>query len=120
MQCLQDTILPLPHLKSLSAQYLRQDEVVPFLKLETTLVDTNLAGWEFLDSSLGVIRSEGIALFLKLLEAIRWEGKKPLQDPSRLLDLYAAIYAQCTASSDKKEAQRLTRYVAEGIRFDPW
>jgi len=110
MEYLQYTVLPLPHLKQLSARYLLPGEGIDFLMLETQLADTDLAGWDFLDLC-HVIRSEGLPLYLKMLQSIATSTRENcLQEASRVLKLYAAIYGQCITSDNAKDARELARY----------
>jgi hypothetical protein len=107
--CLGGTILPLPHLKLLAARFMDHGEVPPFLKLETTLVDGNLGEWEFL-KRLGVISNDKVTFHLTMVKTIAESTEADrVQRPSRLLDLYTAIYAQCTSSTNPQMACELAR-----------
>ncbi|OIW34078.1 hypothetical protein CONLIGDRAFT_667268 [Coniochaeta ligniaria NRRL 30616] len=111
--CLGSTILPVPRLKQLSVRFMDQEEVLPFLKLETTLVDGNLAGWDFLEH-FGAILKDELSFYLAIIKTIAASTEADrVQGASRILGLYNAIHAQCTSSSDAQEARRLAKQTFE-------
>ena len=111
-QPLREAVLPIPHLKQLSARYLESGESLPFLQLETEVTDDNISTWRFL-RSLKVLQNDRVTFHLTVLEAVVAKNMdRSLERLSRIPDLYIAIYAKCIEwSARRREAEELARSV---------
>jgi len=110
---LATTILPAPQPKALSLRFMRSNETLPFLRLESALSEADVAGWSFL-GSLGVLCSDQLAFYLEILRAIRLGENDLPEEPYRIVDLYKAIHGKCIgiAEPDREEALKNTRYAS--------
>ncbi|KAK4199203.1 hypothetical protein QBC40DRAFT_266127 [Triangularia verruculosa] len=98
---LQDTILPTTKLREISQLYLEPSHKFRFLELEPGLPHT-IEAWSFL-TKLGVIVDDEVQFFLQLLYAM---SEEDIQDPTRVLRLYAAIQAKCETSSSVSDTRK--------------
>ncbi|KAF5722941.1 hypothetical protein FMUND_2298 [Fusarium mundagurra] len=99
---LQDTWLPLKALTDLVGSYMEQPDRFPFLRSiqdPTGGIDTK---WNFLSEHLLVGKEDNLDFRLEILRSIRRSDRK--KDPNRqllkVLDLYASIHSQFTASGE--------------------
>ncbi|KAK4177154.1 hypothetical protein QBC36DRAFT_327734 [Triangularia setosa] len=101
---LEDTILPTPKLRELSKRFLESSHDFKFLELETSLPDT-IGGWVFL-ARLNVIIDDELRFYLGMLQAV---SEEDVQEPARILRLYAAIQAKCLMTDDISETREFIR-----------
>ncbi|KAK0667790.1 hypothetical protein QBC41DRAFT_132417 [Cercophora samala] len=114
---LEGTILPTPRLKSLSRQFLEPEHSFPFLQLDADITNETEGSWRFLDC-LGVIADEDIGFYVALLEAL---SEKTIEDPSRVLRLYAVIENICAEAGDPAQIRQHLRnyYKGEAVIYVP-
>ncbi|KAJ6036119.1 hypothetical protein N7540_000398 [Penicillium herquei] len=86
---LNETYLPLPHLKEQCAQFMEKDEVFPFLKLDVDEINS----WLFLHTELGVKNDDNIEFLLDILKWIKISNSKSgrIKDPGRISRIYSTI-----------------------------
>jgi len=111
---LQNTWLPLPHLQSQCSRYMLEDEYLPFLDLEgsdTMSPEQISAKWAFLHTTFSVGKDETITFLLAILSSICDSAMNSgeLDRPERIVDLYIAIDAKCTAAVNRREARDVIR-----------
>ena len=109
---LHSTMLPTAQLKALSSRFLREGELLPFLKLENTSWNEKARGWEFVEV-LGALNDDGLTFHLEMLRCIvtKTPRARDLKEPTRVLDLYKAIHGKCIVSDDLEEARKIIRSV---------
>ena len=109
---LHSTMLPTAQLKALSSRFLREGELLPFLKLENTSWSEKARGWEFVEV-LGALNDDGLTFHLEMLRCIVTKTPRAgdVKEPTRVLDLYRAIHGKCIVSDDLEEARKIIRSV---------
>ncbi|KAK0705518.1 hypothetical protein B0H67DRAFT_558107 [Lasiosphaeris hirsuta] len=127
---LSETILPTPRLKQLYSRFMEDREPLPFLRLESTLVEEQVEDWEFL-ASFGVILGDDLSFYLAMIKSIVASSQTKLQRPTRVLEIYAAIHEKCTQSTNRPQDEALVRDTFEEVngiyipanwpaRISPW
>ncbi|KAK0648252.1 hypothetical protein B0T16DRAFT_407934 [Cercophora newfieldiana] len=113
---LHATMVPTAHLKALSSRFLREGELLPFLKLENTTWNERARGWVFVEA-LGALNDDGLAFHLEMLQCIvaTTPRARDLKEPTRILDLYKAIHGKCIVSDDLEEAREIVRSAFHGM-----
>lgn len=108
------TYLPLPKLEQCCARFMDEGESFPFLKLETSLHQTNLSEWMFLHDHFSVRLDDDVEMYLTILVEISVKNTKSntFKRMGRVFDLYEVIHAKYLESKldDRKSQLCKTRY----------
>lgn len=108
---LGETYIPFPNLRQLCECYMEPNEQFPFLKFEDLeSTETLSTKWMFLHTNFGVGKDDGWEFLLSVLEWIKRLNPKAslLRRQQRVMDLYVAIDAKCTADLQRSKISRST------------
>ncbi|KAK8095117.1 uncharacterized protein PG998_014341 [Apiospora kogelbergensis] len=113
---LESTYLPLDNLRGLCDRFLLNDEMFPFLRLETPLSDGILPlEWKELDKifRLGIKELDLVDFVLDILKMIESCNDDPasLDTPKRVLDLYIFLQGKVLESGNQNETRNKIRQV---------
>lgn len=91
---LQDTWLPLPHLKETARQYMYGDAIFPFLILEDNINESSKTKWEFLHDAFGVGTKDDLNFYLRILIELDSDDDQTFSNEFGLsvCSLYRKIY----------------------------
>jgi hypothetical protein len=112
-QKLEDTWLPLNHLKISVERYMEQPEQFPFLNIEGCDADSwPSMKWNFLAKHFSVGQNEDMEFLLEMLTCIKRSCPFPssVGQSQRVFDLYIAIYAKLATSSDQTKLRTRIRH----------
>lgn len=105
---LKETWLPLKALRELVGRYMEYPGQFPFLKFEESDT-TEQAGpkWNFLSDFFSVSKDDSVEFLLEILHYIQLSCPEPSSDGQarKVFDLYVAIYAKLTVTSDGSDAR---------------
>ncbi|KAH7361082.1 hypothetical protein BKA65DRAFT_494597 [Rhexocercosporidium sp. MPI-PUGE-AT-0058] len=88
------TILPLPKLENLCAQY-EEFDCLPFLAFDVPLKDSHLSMWMFLKDHFGVTVDDNVYFYLEVLKAIAGSSAS-----ENVFDLFETIYTKWKQATD--------------------
>lgn len=115
---LKETWLPLKALRELVGRYMEYPGQFPFLKFEESDT-TEQAGpkWNFLSDFFSVSKDDSVEFLLEILHYIQLSCPEPSSDGQarKVFDLYVAIYAKLTVTSDGSDARRKITLVPKRI-----
>ncbi|CVK88266.1 uncharacterized protein FPRN_02199 [Fusarium proliferatum] len=120
---LKEAWFPLKYLRHLVDRYMEYPKQFPFLKLEES--DTNelvVSKWHFLSEYFSVSKDDNIDFLLQILLYIQKScpGRPSDSQTQKVFDLYIAIYARLTVSSDGPDARRkITQFFNKQGVLDP-
>ncbi|KAI1054575.1 hypothetical protein LB506_010651 [Fusarium annulatum] len=113
---LKETWIPLKCLRDLVDRYMEYPKQFPFLKLEESDT-TELIGskWHFLSEYFSVSKDDSMDFLLQMLFHIQRSCPERPSDSQtqKVFDLYIAIYARLTVSSDGPDARRKITSVSQ-------
>lgn len=112
MYTLESTWLPLPLLQNQRSRYMQDDEYFPFLALEDSDAmspEQISAKWAFLVTTFCVGREDNTIFLLNILKSICHSNGDESDRPDRIIDLYIAIDAKCTAAIDRVAERNMVR-----------
>lgn len=106
---LKEAWLPLKALRELVDRYMEYPEKFPFLKLEESDTTEQIGSkWHFLSDYFSVSTDDSVDFLLQILRYIQRSCPEPSSDSQarKVFDLYVAIYAKLTVTSDGPGARR--------------
>ncbi|KAL5608429.1 hypothetical protein FOBRF1_008926 [Fusarium oxysporum] len=120
---LKEAWLPLKALRELVDRYMEYPEQFPFLKLEESDTTEQIGSkWHFLSDYFSVSKDDSVDFLLQILRYIQRSCPEPSSDSQarKVFDLYVAIYAKLTVTSDGPDARRkITQFFNKGGVLDP-
>lgn len=108
---LGETYMPFPNLRQLCEHYMEPNEQFPFLNFEDLeSTETLSTKWMFLHTNFGVGKDDCREFLLSVLQWIKILNPKAslLRRQQRVMDLYVAIDAKCTADLQRSGISRST------------
>jgi hypothetical protein len=110
---LEDTWLPLNHLRGSVERYMEQPEQFPFLNIEGCDADSwPSTKWNFLAKHFSVGQNEDMEFLLEMLTCIKRSCPIPssVRQSQRVFELYIAIYAKLATSNDQTKLRTRIRH----------
>lgn len=108
---LEETYMPFPNLRRLREHFMEQQEQFPFLEIENLQsTETLSTKWMFLNTNFRVGKDEDWKFLMCILRWIKDSNPKAssLRRQQRVMDLYVAIDAKCTAELHGRSLARST------------
>ncbi|KAF5680457.1 hypothetical protein FDENT_8396 [Fusarium denticulatum] len=120
---LKEAWLPLKDLRHLVDRYMEYPKQFPFLKLEESDTAEQIGSkWHFLSDYFSVSKDDSVDFLLQILHYIQKSyPERPSESQTRkVFDLYIAIYARLTVTSDGPDARlKITQFFDKGGVLDP-
>ncbi|KAF5723346.1 hypothetical protein FMUND_1980 [Fusarium mundagurra] len=120
---LKEAWLPLKYLRLLVDRYMEYPKQFPFLKLEESdSIEQFGSKWHFLSDYFSVSKDDSMDFLLQILHYIQRSCPRRPSDSQtqKVFDLYIAIYARLTVTSDGPDARRkITQFFHKGGVLDP-
>ncbi|KAF5538359.1 ATPase-like ATP-binding domain-containing protein [Fusarium mexicanum] len=118
---LKQAWLPLKYLRHSVDRYMEYPKQFPFLKLEESDITVG-SKWHFLSDYFSVSKDDSMDFLLQMLQYIQLScPKQPSNSQTqKVFDLYVAIYARLTVTSDGPDARlKITQFFDKGGVLDP-
>ncbi|KAF5638186.1 uncharacterized protein FTJAE_5432 [Fusarium tjaetaba] len=120
---LKEAWLPIKFLRYPVDRYMEHPKQFPFLKLEESdTTELVVSKWHFLSEYFSVSKDDNMDFLLQILRYIQQSCPERPSDSQtqKVFDLYIAIYARLTVTSDGPDARRkITQFFDEGGVLDP-
>lgn len=120
---LKEAWLPLKYLRHLVDRYMEDPKQFPFLKLEVSdTTELVVSKWHFLSEYFSVSKDDSMDFLLQILLYIQRSCPERPSDSQtqKVFDLYIAIYARLTVSTDGPDARRkITQFFNKQGVLDP-
>ncbi|KAF5570430.1 ATPase-like ATP-binding domain-containing protein [Fusarium phyllophilum] len=120
---LKEAWLPLKHLRHLVDRYMEYPKQFPFLKLEESdTIEQVGSKWHFLNDYFSVSKDDSMDFLLQMLHYIQRSCPERPSDSQtqKVFDLYIAIYARLTVTSDGSDARlKITQFFDKEGVLDP-
>ncbi|RBA17408.1 hypothetical protein FPRO05_02132 [Fusarium proliferatum] len=120
---LKEAWLPLKYLRHLVDRYMEDPKQFPFLKLEVSdTTELVVSKWHFLSEYFSVSKDDSMDFLLQILLYIQRSCPERPSDSQtqKVFDLYIAIYARLTVTTDRPDARRkITQFFNKQGVLDP-